>query len=91
MEKGIFFLQGNGEHGIICQQETDTLEFFGQFCSPSPHQGSLLSAKQGKEMPLPHVKEAKSYCYQAIVPVLEPLQSVEIQEDGNSASHVFLG
>lgn len=67
------------------------LEFFGQFCSPFPHQGSLLSAKRGKEMPLPCVKQAENYCYQAIVPVLEPVQSVEIKEDANSASHVFRG
>lgn len=91
VEKGIFFLQGNREHDAICQQQTSILEFFGQFCSPSPHQGSLLSAKRGKEMSLPHVKQAKNYCYQAIVPVLEPLQSVEIQEDANSTSHVFPG
>lgn len=66
-------------------------EFFGQFCSPSPHWGSLLSAKRGKEMSLPHVMQTKNYCYWAFVPVLEPLQSVEIQEDAGIASPVFPG
>lgn len=91
VEKGILFLQGNGEHDAICQQQTDILEFFGQFCSPSPHRGSLLPAKKGKEMPFPHVKQAKNYCYQAIVPVLEPLWSMGIEEDANRASCVFPG
>lgn len=40
-------------------------------------------------MPLPYVKQAKNCCYQTTVPVLEPLQSVEIQEDSNSTFHVF--
>lgn len=65
-------LQGTGEHDATCQHQRDILEFFGQFYSPSPLQGSSLSAKKGQEVPLPRVKQAKNYCYQAIVPVLEP-------------------
>lgn len=65
-------LQGTGEHDATCQHQRDILEFFGQFYSPSPLQGSPLSAKKGQEVPLPRVKQAKNYCYQAIVPVLEP-------------------
>jgi len=42
-------------------------------------------------MPLPCVKQAKNYRYQAIVPVSEYLQSVEMKEDANSASHVLPG
>lgn len=66
-----------------------SFEFIEQFCSPSPHQGSLLSAKKGKEVPFPCVKWAKNDFYQATVPVLEPLQSVEVEKDVNSASHAF--